>query len=286
MKALLWIGAAMWVAAPAQAQTWQLTGFVNATAVMFTPGPGQAFYNVDDVYLLNDAAATTMQQVQRTAVVDNGGDSIARFEGEIGLLRGYAAASYPVCCTIDGTVVTTGYAGGRVDGSFYDTIHVTGAGLAVGTPVRYEVDFDVSGHLSSPSYESGGYLSAFGLANVLLRDLTSFQEVSFSWDVSRDAGGRYTLVLDTVVGHSLALSGALNVGASVDAYATLGRWVEADLGHSAGYSLRPSVAGLNTVGASGHDFLAPVPEPEGWALMAGGLLALALQRRAAVQRLA
>jgi hypothetical protein len=292
MKALrrfglgLGLGLGLAAAGPAAAQGWQLAGQVNATAVMFTPGPGQAIYNVGDITLLNDPAANTMQQVHRTAVADNGGDSVAQFQGQVGLLRAYAAASYPVCCSIDGTVVTTGYASGSATGSFYDTITVSGAGLAMGTPVRYEVDLDVSGRISSPSFELGGYLSAFGLANVLLRDLNSFEEVSINWDASRQTSGRYTLGLDTVVGHRLLLGGSLSAGASVNAYATLARWAEADLGHSAGYSLRPSVAGLNTLGASGHDFLAPVPEPTGWALMAGGLLALALQRRAAVQRLA
>ena len=47
----------------------------------------------------------------------------------------------------------------------------------------------------------------------------------------------------------------------------------ADFYHSAVYGLVPSVAGLNTVGASGIDFLAsaPVPEPAGRALLLLGL---------------
>ena len=46
-----------------------------------------------------------------------------------------------------------------------------------------------------------------------------------------------------------------------------------DFYHSAVYGLVPSVAGLNTVGASGIDFLAsaPVPEPAGRALLLLGL---------------
>ena len=62
----------------------------------------------------------------------------------------------------------------------------------------------------------------------------------------------------------------------------------ADFYHSAVYGLVPSVAGLNTVGASGIDFLAsaPVPEPAGRALLllglglAGLLAARGLRRRA------
>ena len=71
----------------------------------------------------------------------------------------------------------------------------------------------------------------------------------------------------------------LYAGADVSDYAATGRFrAEADFAHSAGYELIP-VAGLNTTGASGHNFLAaPVPEPGTWALMAGGLLAPAAGR--------
>ena len=62
--------------------------------------------------------------------------------------------------------------------------------------------------------------------------------------------------------------------------ATLARAAEADFSHSAYFYLSPSVAGLNTVGASGHDFMAPVPEPAAAALLVAGLLALALRHKA------
>ena len=67
-----------------------------------------------------------------------------------------------------------------------------------------------------------------------------------------------------------------------DAYvgsgAVTARSAESDFYHSAGYTLTPSVSGLNTVGASGHDFTSAVPEP-GSALLAGLGLAAVFGRR-------
>lgn len=265
---------ALWPAT-ARADTWQVAANLNATAVMFTPAPREDVADVHNLNLLNKPEARQVQVLDTFAQVSNGGWSQARFAGRVGMLKAYAASSYPYCCTVDGRTVTTGYSGGSVNSSFYDTVAVSGAGLAPGTPVQYRVDFDISGSLSRPLFEIGGYLSVYGLAEVRLRDMTSFQEVSLSWDAARQDSGRYSLTLDTVVGHSLALSGRLTVGASVSAYALTGRYAEADFYSTARFQLAPSVAGLNTVGASGVDFLAPVPEPAPWLLMALGLVGLA-----------
>ena len=102
----------------------------------------------------------------------------------------------------------------------------------------------------------------------------------FQWDAARHGTGLYSLTLATEVGHTLGLSGMLYASAYVSANATLARAAEADFSHSAYFYLSPSVAGLNTVGASGHDFMAPVPEPAAAALLVAGLLALALRHKA------
>ncbi|GCL62446.1 PEP-CTERM sorting domain-containing protein [Pseudaquabacterium pictum] len=263
----------LWPAA-GMAQTWQLSANLLANAVQFTPGAGLTVSNNDNLNLLNHPDARQLQVRSELSETPVGGRADARFVGRVGLLKAYAAVSNPYCCDLQGHVLTLGYSNATVQGRFYDTVLVGGAGLTLGTPVSYRVEFDISGSLSRPLFESGGFLSVDGLAEVRLRDLTSFQEVSLSWDASKNATGRYALTLNTQVGHSLAVSGMLYAGAYVSSYATLGRSAVADFGHSAAYSLTPSVAGLNTVGASGHDFLAPVPEPATAASLLLGLAVL------------
>ena len=270
--------AAAWPAS-ASAQTWQLTATLLANAFMTFPEPGAAVSHNDNLNLLNKPAAAQLQALHALSSVPNGGSAEASFLGRVGLLKAQAVAGFPYCCTVNGQTVTTGYTNATVQASFYDTVMVSGAGLAVGTPVQYRVSFDISGTISSPAFEIGGRLSADGLAQVRLRDTQSSREVLLNWDATRDATGRFSLTLDTEVGHELGLSGMLYAGAYVDAHAVLGRVATADFYHSAAYSLAPSVAGLNTLGASGIDFLAPVPEPAAWALTLLGLAGLLGRRR-------
>lgn len=276
--ALLLSLAAAWPAV-AGAQTWQLAANLLANAFMTLPEPRVDVTRNADLNLLNQPAAAQLHLLHEISSVPNGGSAEASFLGRVGMLKAHAVAGYPYCCTINGQVVTIGYTNATVQASFYDTVAVTGAGLAAGTPVQYRVDFDITGSISHPAFEIGGHLSADGLAQVRLRDTSSGREVLLNWDAKRDATGRYSLTLDTQVGHELGVSGMLYAGGYVDAYATLGRVAQADFYHSAVYSLAPSVAGLNTTGASGFDFLAPVPEPAGWALLLLGLVGLLGARR-------
>jgi hypothetical protein len=265
------------LAAPALAQTHQLTANLLANAFMTLPLPGVTDSHTFNLNLLNEPGTAQLQVLSQSAGTPNGGQAQARFEGRVGLLRAYAEASYPYCCTPQGNTVTTGYTHATAQGTFFDTVAVFGAGLAPGTPVSYRVDFDISGGISSPFFEVGGHLSAFGVAEVRLTDLTANTQLIWSWDASRDPTGRYSLTLPTFVGHNLGINGMLYAGAYVDAYAITGRSAVADFEHSAVYTLVPSVAGLNTLGASGHDFLAPVPEPATWLSLLGGLVLLGVR---------
>lgn len=264
---------------PALAQQSQLYMTMNVHSTSFlNPGSGEQRF-APTYNWIDDPRAAQMQRESLTASY-GGGTGVGEFEGRIGLLRAFASATYPYCCDLQGHRINYGYAGATVQARFYDTIAVTGAGLAVGTPVSYTVNFSITGTLSSPSFEMGGFLSADGLAEVRLRDMTNYAEVNKSWDAKKDAPGVYQLTLNTFVGRNISISGMLYAGASVSDYAATGRYAEADFAHSAGYELIPSVAGLNTTGASGHNFLAaPVPEPGTWGLMAGGLLVLVARRQ-------
>jgi len=260
----------------ASAQTHQLSAYTRAHSTDFLHNQVDSDYK--DLDFLDKPEARQLHTLQ-SAGHEGGGSAIANFEGSIGLLKAYASASYPYCCDSQGYTVAHGYADATAQGQFYDTIVVGGAGLATGTPVTYTLDFRIDGTLGSPSFEIGGFLAAYGIAEARLRDKDSGQIASLSWDASKQATGLYSLSLATQVGHTLTINGRLTVGAGVTSNAGTARSVFADFDQSAYFNLAPSVAGLNTTGASGHNFLAAVPEPSSWMLLGLGLLTvLGLQR--------
>jgi hypothetical protein len=266
--------ALMLLAVPAisQAQNYQLTANVHSYAADFLGNTNA----VDDknLNLIDKPQALALNALNSHASVSSGGDTSAKFLGSIGMLKAYASASYPYCCDAQGHTVQSGYANSTAQGTFFDTVMVSSSTLAMGTPVSYRLDLSINGTLSSPSFEMGGFLSADGLAEMRLRDRDSGEQASISWDAKKQAGGVYSLTLNTRVGHTLNINGMLYAGAYVSSGA-LNRSAEADFYHSAFYQLRPSESGLNTTGLSGHDFLATaVPEPSSMLMLALGLLAL------------
>lgn len=264
----------------AGAQSYGVYGNINATATLQLPGqPSQDSYLVDNFGFTDKPQALLPNTLGQVATVSNGGTATALFKGSIGSLKAYSFAAFPRGYDDQGRNLFTGYANGSAQGSFADVVRVAGAGLALGTPVSYRVDFSIDGTRSSPIFEIGGFLSTAAVANVRLGDQQSGQQVTFNWDADRNAPGLYSLTLATQVGHTLQLVGSLATSAGVTWYAQTGRSAEADFYHSALYTLSPSVAGLNTVGASGHDFMTAVPEPSTWALLTLGLAALHLRRR-------
>lgn len=264
-------GLALLLPAGAWAQAYQLTAYTRANTNDFMGNVSKSDYHDLDWQAKPQALALNALDSISSA---GGGGATASFLGSIGLLKAYAAANYPYCCDALGHTVAHGYANGTAHGTFYDTIVVSGGGLAVGTPVSYRLDLRIDGTLSSPAFESGGALSAEGIAEARMIDQTSRQEALFRWDAKKQSTGIYSLTIATQVGHTLSISGMLFADAYVGSGARLARSAESDFYHSAGYTLAPSVAGLNTVGASGHDFLSAVPEPGSAALAAMGVLAL------------
>jgi hypothetical protein len=263
---------------PALAQTYQLTAYARAHAVDFIANTSDLGYS--DFNFLNQPAASQLHVLNEAGLVKDGSAS-ARFLGTIGMLKADAQASYAYCCSPSGQMVANGGSDGTVQASFYDTVAVRGAGLAIGTPVSYRLDLRIDGTLSSPSFEMGGFLTADGMADAALTDLSTNQRVSLRWDAKTSATGLYSLTLNTQVGHQLGISGSLFVQALISAYARSARDVSANFYQSAHYELAPDVAGLNTVGASGHEFLAAVPEPSTAVLWATALAAGWLWRRRA-----
>lgn len=228
-----------------------------------------------NLWLDFDPRAFSLQAIDRQASLGSNAIAKGNFLGSVGLLKAYASATYPLGG--DGMATST------VTSSFYDTILVGGAGLAVGTPVSYRLDISISGSvLGGPA---GSNYGAFATSSVSLQDDFTRQAAVLNWNDKTHAPGVYTLTLNTKVGRGLILSADLNVGARVQGNSVLGRFAEADFYHSARFALTPSVAGLNVTGQSGHDYtVSAVPEPSSWALMALGLGAVVLRRRAVMRR--
>jgi len=267
---LLLLGAA------ARAQNYQITGHVNTLASTFAPGPREDQNHVDHFSWYDRPEARVVQSLSEFSSVSNGGYGRASLSAGMGELRALSQSYYPSGLPEPHYY---GYSFGTAQATFADTVRVEGAGLAVGTPVRYQLHLWIDGSISSPSFEIGGHLSADGLAEMQLIDRTNNQRQSLSWDIKRHSTGWYSIALDTVVGHDLMVTGMLYASASVDSSATLARYAESDFSHTARYFLQPSLAQLNTVGASGHDFnISLVPEPSAAWLLLAGLAVLGLLR--------
>lgn len=175
------------------------------------PEPRQDVQNVDDFNFTDHPRALGRNVLDKTAAVGGGGTAMAQFVGTVGTLKAYAMASYGYGFDAQGHRVLDGYTAASAQGSFYDSVSVAGAGLAVGSPVNYRVDFRIDGTLSSPRFEMGGFLSADAAGQVRLRDNTSGQEVLLQWDAARQGTGTYSLTLATEVGRTLGLSGMLAI---------------------------------------------------------------------------
>ena len=257
--------AALALPGTALAYGYSLTANVITEATNFPEGVRQEGH----LQLDNDPRAFSLQALDRVAQVSNGGKAVGMFLGSVGLLKAYASAATPLGGGLVSSTVTS---------SFADTIAVSGAGLAAGTPVSYRLDFSIQGSvLPSPP---GSLPTAFADARVMLQDDNTYQAVSFNWSDRTMAPGVYSLVLNTRVGHSLVLYANLNVGAQVGSNPLTGGFAEADFYHSARYALTPSVAGLNVVGMSGHAYTASaVPEPSSAALLGLGLAWFVAWRR-------
>ncbi len=265
----------------AQAQSYQITGNVNTLATLFSPGPREDQQHAADFNFYDRPEAKQTQTLSESSQVSNSGYGKASLEASIGRLKAFAESGYPSGIPEPHYY---GYSFGTAQATFADTVTVSGAGLAPGSPVRYALHLWIEGQISQPSFELGGHLVSDGMAEIRLIDKVSRAEKIFSWNAKNQSTGWYRVALDTEVGHDLLVTGMLYAAASVDSSATLAHWAQSDFGHTANFYLQASQAGLNTVGASGHDFsISAVPEPSaGLMSLLGLLLILHLQRRRTV----
>lgn len=156
-----------------------------------------------------------------------------------------------------------------------DTFTVTSGSLAAGTPVELRLRVDVAADVDTTGYGQGYALAVIG--------------------TGLDAG--WLTGVDTrVVGegaHTGSYSFMTWVGANVTLVGQLvaRAWTEGTNGHgaataktnaSANFIVESLTAGAGYVTASGHRYVvptSPVPEPQTWALLLGGMAGLALWRR-------
>ncbi len=278
--AALMLSAASLLPTLAQAQAWELKGYTAVSAASVAPGLEQG--NDSQRFDVYGAQALQSQALNIAVSLSDGGQARARVIGALGTLKAFASAAYPAAPQAQG--LSNGYA----SVSFLDTITVQGAGLAVGTPVSYRVDFAIGGTISPALGLTAGSTEATAGALVRLLDTSNNKRVELDWNPRFLANGLYSLTLATEVGHQLALSGFLTVNAKANSGTPLGGPTSAvaDFEHSAYFSLAPSVAGLTTVVRSGPDFaVTAVPEPAAWLSLLAGLGLLAWRRRpAAVTR--
>lgn len=252
----------------ALAQAYEVVAYAQATAYSATPAQ-----DLTQSQLLRfnapDPRASQVQVADAKVLLGVGGNASAHVSAGIGVLKAYADAGYAYQATLDGLASSNAQAG------FYDTVKVYGAGLAAGTPVSYRVDLAINGTVSHVLGALGSPFasaSAFALLRVL--DTSSNQRVEFEWNAASFASGVYSVTINTQVGHDLYMTGILSLFAqakpSVDP--TGSHFAVADFAHTLNYTMAPSVAGLNTVGMSGHEFeAAAVPEPAQWLSLLVGL---------------
>lgn len=255
----------------AHAGTYNVFGTV--TAEVTSRAPVAAYQSNPDSVLRQDDPRATQPNALAVDAAAGPGAAHAKFIGSLGVLKAYAATSFPYAYNAANELVNDGYASARVDGNFLDQVLVTGAGLALLTPVTYSIVFDIAGTTSSRT--------AYATAGATLSDVSrGTYATPLNWDSRSSAPGRFTVSIDTFVGDTLQIYGKLSVHA--DSYSNSADTSSgvADFYNSAHFHLTPSVAGLNTIGASGYNYLATtVPEPATAWLLAFGLAGLLSHRR-------
>jgi hypothetical protein len=273
------VAASLFLPGMAAAQTHEVRGSAIASAYQLTP--------LEDVtrspsflFSAPQPGASLPQTADGNVLLSNGARAQAKVTAAMGTLKAYAHAAYAYSTTI------TGMATANASVTFSDTVPVQGGALPMGTPVTYRFDVSVDASfqqlLGTPGAD-GNFVYALATALVRVRDTTTQEQVQFTWDPRVQSNGLYSVNINTTVGSQLYLTGNIQATAQATSYGVplSPHTATADLGHTALYYLVPSVAGLNTMGLSGHDYVtAAVPEPATWVTLLGGLVLLGARRGA------
>lgn len=261
----------------AAAQTHEVRGSAMATAYQLAPAE-DITRSPSFIFSAPQPGASLPQTANGEVLLSNGARAQATVTASMGTLKAYTHAAYAYSTSI------TGMAAANASVTFNDTVLVQGAALPLGTPVSYRFDLSVDASfqqlLGTPGSDSN---FVYALATTLLRvlDTTSQEQAQFVWDPRQQPNGLYSVFINTQVGRRLYLTGNIQATAQATSYGVplSPHTATADLGHTALYYLVPSVAGLNTTGLSGHDYVAAaVPEPATWLLMALGVAGIAVRR--------
>lgn len=241
-----------------------------------------------------DTSATASTSAMNVGNVSNtdDGSTAASATADLGRWNAMASAAIgrlglqgTVGGCVDPTLFQQPCAGSGADARFDDLVHVTG-GAPGGTPVQLEFDWSVSGSVNG----IGNYVmqSALVVGNASVSvSATGFIDPDVPL-VNVPLGGNRSLVVDTVIGANIPIAGWMSLGLTDVACwggsdlcaASLGWTITADLSHTALASARVLTPGIDVqlVGDSGHDYLAPVPEPSRGLLLAAGLAAIGAAR--------
>jgi hypothetical protein len=262
---------AVWVAwcASAQAQDSQLVGVAHSTGARFGINEWDDDYGQFAFFGSNDPGVSQTHLRDTSIYLSDTTQAAARIFAGMGVIKASVSASVPrPAPNFDG-----GQSNGYASATFMDSISVNAPGVAAGTPVTYWVNFRIEGRMSSgTSVSTITYAQASALVRLEDANNSSLSSV-FEW-APQQGYGVHTLAIGTTAGATLRLTGNLSLTAHANSNAPPAQPVAAfaDFGNSAYFNLGTSVPGFNTVGASGHDFASPVPEPQIWALFAAGLL--------------
>jgi hypothetical protein len=244
---------------------------IGASAGVNAVYPGDS-----DSYSSFDPAQVAVTHSVSSSVTGYGSASNGSMQGTAGhfSMQAYSLAVDPLAhgCSQCGTLVSQ-----QTDsGGFTDSLLLSSATLATGTPVDLLFTMNLSQSFSASQAQSV-YLRAGYQAQLIVSD--AHQSASLFDDGPGGYPDVFSIVLHTAVGQTVSMNGATQIGTYAEYIDQTARsiteWASVDFHADA------LTAGVVLSSVSGHDYAAPpVPEPAAWLMMALGLPLLALRRRA------